>query len=142
MTHHDHVEPTTAPCNPLFKCPPLSRKATRPCADCSVDLGHIPKATLSVLIILSHSPVLQTSPCVRLAIINKGESGVATQRGTGNANREAPSPGSKHRETRSGEGCSHSPVDHTHPHPPNTVLYYPMLYYSTLYYTILYYTIL
>ena len=36
------------------------------------------------------SSALQTSPCVRRAIINHRKHGVATDRGKGNANREAP----------------------------------------------------
>ena len=38
----------------------------------------------------THSPALQTVLCVRRAIINYRKNGVATKRGKGNANREAP----------------------------------------------------
>ena len=39
---------------------------------------------------LSHSPALQTSPCVRRAIINCRKQLESGQRGKGDANREAP----------------------------------------------------
>ena len=55
---------------------------------------------------LSHSPALQTSPCVRRAIVNERKNGVATKRAKGNANREAPSALEANIMRQGGQGAS------------------------------------